>query len=92
MKTQYLEIRVSGLVQGVSYRYYTKQKADELGVCGIVRNERDGSVYIEVLGGEKAIDSFISWCHQGSPWAEVKNVDVRRVEKMHLYSNFEITY
>ena len=41
-------IRVTGLVQGVYYRYSTKRKGDELGLVGTVRNMPDGSVHISV--------------------------------------------
>ncbi|HNU41845.1 MAG TPA: acylphosphatase, partial [Cyclobacteriaceae bacterium] len=43
----HINILVTGTVQGVYYRASTKQKADELGIKGFVRNQPDGSVYIE---------------------------------------------
>lgn len=70
-------IRVSGKVQGVFYRASTKSKADELGVKGFVRNEPDGSVYIEAEGSEEILQEFITWCKQGPSRAVVANADVK---------------
>ena len=69
-------IKVNGLVQGVFFRASTKEKADQLGVKGIVRNEADGSVYIEAEGDPENVKKFIQWCHQGPPRAQVDACDV----------------
>ena len=58
-------IVVTGIVQGVFYRYSTKRKADELGLAGTVRNLPDGSVEIVCEGDEKEIERLIEWCRQG---------------------------
>lgn len=41
------KIIVFGTVQGVGFRYTTKAIADNMGIKGIVRNQSDGTVYIE---------------------------------------------
>ena len=64
-------IRVSGNVQGVFFRATAKDTADRLGLSGIVRNEPDGSVYVEAEGEEGALDHFTAWCRQGPPRAKV---------------------
>lgn len=69
-------IRVKGKVQGVFFRATTREKAESLSLCGLVRNEPDGSVYIEVEGDQKDIQSFLLWCHQGPPLARVDECDV----------------
>lgn len=69
-------IKVKGKVQGVFYRASTKSKADELGVNGFVRNEPDGSVFIEAEGSSEAIDRFVSWCKQGPARAVVEHITV----------------
>ena len=66
-----LIIRVSGKVQGVFYRASAKNEADKLGVRGIVRNEPDGSVYIEAEGNESELSNFIAWCKKGPPRSQV---------------------
>jgi len=47
---KHLNITVKGVVQGVFFRASTKDQADQLGICGLVRNEQDGSVYVEAEG------------------------------------------
>lgn len=69
-------INVKGKVQGVFYRASTKSKADELGVKGFVRNEPDGSVYIEAEGSAETIEHFVHWCKQGPPRAVVDHINV----------------
>jgi len=71
---KYYCIRVKGKVQGVAFRYYSKLKAEELGLLGTTENQRDGSVVIHVIGDSENVDCFIHWCHEGSPAAEVKEV------------------
>ena len=54
-----IRIKVEGRVQGVGFRFMTKMVADQLRIGGIVRNENDGSVYIEANGSEEQINEFI---------------------------------
>ncbi|MEZ5066975.1 MAG: acylphosphatase [Bacteroidia bacterium] len=61
--TKSYAITVSGKVQGVFFRKFTKEKAVESGLNGFVRNQNDGSVYIEVTGEETVLEDFIQWCH-----------------------------
>lgn len=68
---KHLKINVRGKVQGVYYRASTAEKARELGLKGFVRNQGDGSVYIEVEGDERILDQLVSWCNQGPPAARV---------------------
>lgn len=68
-----VSIKVSGRVQGVGFRYYTRKKAAECNVNGFVQNKSDGSVYIEANGESIDIDTFIDWCKQGPTWARVNN-------------------
>ena len=38
-----VQVEVKGLVQGVFYRYGTKQKASTLNIMGWIRNNEDGN-------------------------------------------------
>jgi acylphosphatase len=64
-------IRVSGKVQGVFFRASAKDEADRLGIAGVVRNEPDGSVYIDAEGPEEILLRFLEWCRKGPPHARV---------------------
>jgi len=83
-------IHVSGKVQGVFFRASTKQKADELGIKGFVRNERDGRVFIEAEGEEEKLSTFIDWCKQGPRHAHVEHCDVKEIT-FQSYTSFEIS-
>ena len=74
------KIKVSGKVQGVYYRASTKQMADLLGIKGFVKNEEDGTVYIEAEADEEMLIKFIQWCHHGPDRAEVAHVSITEGE------------
>ncbi|MVN19974.1 acylphosphatase [Mucilaginibacter arboris] len=89
MVKKHLDIKVSGKVQGVSYRATTKAVADQLGIKGFVKNEEDGSVYVEAEGDAPMIVSFLEWCHEGPDTARVEQVESKEGE-MKNYRNFEV--
>ncbi len=84
-----VSLRIEGLVQGVFFRAQTKRTADELGIVGFVRNEPDGSVYVEACGEDVAIEAFISWCKKGPERAQVEKVSVIEKEPKS-YVGFEV--
>ena len=67
---------VSGRVQGVFFRDTTRQTAQAEGVDGWVRNLDDGRVEAVFEGEDAAVESMVSFCHDGSPAARVDGVDV----------------
>lgn len=86
---QSYSIRITGKVQGVFFRVSTKEKADELGINGFVRNEPDGSVYIEAEGESDVMQEFLSWCKRGPKNAEVISVINTPIEAKS-YKSFEV--
>ena len=66
MKTS-AHLIISGKVQGVWFRASTKQKAEQLGIAGWVKNTDNGRVEALIEGDEKQIQDMIKWCHQGPP-------------------------
>jgi acylphosphatase len=72
-----VQARVSGRVQGVSFRWYTEEQARGLGVTGWVRNEPDGSVLLHAEGQDDAVDALVAWCRTGPSMARVTDVAVR---------------
>ncbi|MBL7870177.1 MAG: acylphosphatase [Cyclobacteriaceae bacterium] len=77
MELTHIKIKVSGKVQGVYFRASAKEKADELGVYGFVRNEPDGDVYIEGEAAEEILYKFIKWCNLGPARAVVEKIDAK---------------
>jgi acylphosphatase len=81
---------ISGRVQGVNYRYYTKQQADFLGIKGWVRNLFDRRVEAVFVGDEISVQQMIDWCHQGPSAARVDKVEVDWEEPKGEFTLFEI--
>jgi acylphosphatase len=70
-------IVVSGVVQGVGYRYFVLKAARELGLKGFVRNLYGGEVEVEVVGERGLIEEFVQELRVGPPAAHVTDVQVR---------------
>lgn len=71
-----VHLLVSGIVQGVGYRWNAVRQAESLGLTGWVRNRADGRVECEAQGPAPAVASFIAWTRQGPRHAEVEDVAV----------------
>jgi acylphosphatase len=70
-----LAVRVTGRVQGVSFRAWTLRRAEALGVSGWVRNEADGSVAAVIAGSRDAVDRMVRALHEGPRAAAVRAVE-----------------
>ncbi len=66
---------VAGRVQGVGFRWFTKETADALGLTGWVSNRRDGTVELEAEGTETALDEFVERLKTGNPAARVDKIE-----------------
>jgi acylphosphatase len=84
-----LKIIVSGRVQGVFYRASTKAVADQMGIKGIVKNLKDGTVYIEAEGDDFFINEFIEWCKYGPDDARIDDISIEDIEVKN-YRNFDV--
>jgi acylphosphatase len=58
----------------VSFRFYTRDTASELGLTGWVANRYDGSVEVVAEGPRTALDQLLAYLHQGPPMARVDQV------------------
>ncbi|MBC2931729.1 acylphosphatase [Nocardioides sp. zg-1228] len=85
-----VQARVSGTVQGVGFRWYARERAQQLGVAGWVRNELDGSVLLHAEGEDDAVDALVEWCRHGPPSARVRDV-VTREAAASSATTFEVT-
>ncbi len=71
-----LHVFVSGLVQGVGFRYFAAREARRLGLTGFVRNLPDRQVEIVAEGDRGALETFAAAVRQGPPGAVVRDVRV----------------
>ncbi len=86
---KHYNIIVSGLVQNVFFRDSTKEFADTIGITGFVENKNDGTVYIEIEGGETELQKMIDWCHKGPTQARVEKVSTS-VGPLAYYTSFSV--
>lgn len=84
-----VHVFITGIVQGVGYRYSTAQEAQKLGIKGWVRNLRDGRVEAIFEGEEPLVKQMVQWCYQGPRSAKVTDVTVETIETQG-YQGFEL--
>lgn len=89
MKT--VEVRISGRVQGVGFRYFTRSLARRYGVTGLVENESDGSVHLVAQAEERMLKMFLKHLKvQGPPHASIEEFVVKVVSKYQEYPDFRV--
>ncbi|MGB8598490.1 MAG: acylphosphatase, partial [Burkholderiales bacterium] len=80
-------LHIHGRVQGVYFRESMRERAEQLGVTGWVRNCLDGSVEATIHGEQYAVALLIEWARHGSSQAKVERVDVSHSEE--IFTHFE---
>jgi acylphosphatase len=83
--------RVTGRVQGVSFRAWTESRARALGLEGWVRNEADGSVTALIGGTEKQVAEMLRALHEGPRYARVDQVETAVFNPADVPPGFRIT-
>jgi len=92
MARKRVHLWISGYVQGVNFRHYTRQRATLLGLTGWVKNLSNGQVEVVAEGEEEALQDLIEWCHRGPSLAEVERVEVRWEPYQGEFSHFGIAW
>jgi len=87
-----VHVIISGRVQGVWFRANTRDKAEQLGINGWVRNTHDGNVEAVFEGDEEHIKEMINWCRQGPPMAKVENLIIEKQPVSDEFNGFSIKY
>ena len=85
------KIKVSGRVQDVSFRSFTKRNADIVGIKGFVRNISN-AVEVVAEGDKDNIEVLIEDIGSGPERAIVKNVDVEWRPYSGMYPDFKVIY
>jgi acylphosphatase len=66
---------VTGIVQGVGFRYYVKNHAQRLNVKGYARNLSDGRVEVYAIGTAECLNDIASALHKGPAMSDVRSVE-----------------
>jgi acylphosphatase len=85
-------VLISGRVQGVFFRAATRDEARARGVTGWVRNLPGYRVEALFEGPEEAVRGVVKWCHEGPPFALVREVKVDWGEATGEFEGFGIRY
>jgi acylphosphatase len=85
-----VRIEIAGHVQGVGFRYAMRAEARRRGVCGWVRNRRDGSVEALVQGEAGAVEALVDWARRGPPGARIDALRSEAAEGEPAPAGFEL--
>ncbi len=92
MQKRRVRVRIRGMVQGVCFRAFARDAAIKEEVTGWVRNLWDGSVEALFEGDAGDVERMIAWCHKGSPYGFVDQVEVKEEVYEGSFDRFEVTY
>ena len=82
-------IHVKGRVQGVGFRWSAVREAKSRGITGFVKNQYDGSVYIEAEGSQEQLLDYVEWCRRGPGFVKSVTTDPAPPEN---YTDFTVEY
>lgn len=85
-----LHAYIHGRVQGVSFRYYTLQTAQNLHLTGWVRNLWDGGVEVTAEGEHDNLNQFLRWLRKGPTSAVVRDVDYSFTDAKSEFDQFRV--
>ncbi len=83
---------VTGVVQGVNFRWFTQRRAAELGLVGYVRNRSDGSVEFVAEGSRPTLERLLDLVRTGPTSAVVEHVETHWSAATGEFNRFEIRF
>ena len=83
---------VTGLVQGVSFRWFVQRRANDLGLVGYVRNNPDGSVSFVAEGKRELLERLVDAVRVGPSEAAVEDVETEWSTPTNEFYRFEIRF
>ncbi len=83
---------ISGRVQGVGFRAYTRRKASQEGVTGWVRNLADGRVEVVLSGARENVGLVINSLRSGPSLARVEDIKIEDEEYQGDFTHFSVKY
>ena len=85
-----VHIIVSGVVQGVGFRFFTQRLAQQYGLVGYVRNRTDGRVEAEAEGSRGLLQDLLKEIRRGPRFGHVESMQVTWGKPTERYIRFEI--
>ena len=82
---------IKGRVQGVSYRNWTFNNANQLGVKGWVKNLENGDVEAHFEGDEDKVKQLINACYEGPNFANVTTINQTKTTPQN-FTDFQVLY
>ncbi len=92
MKELRIIIKVSGIVQGVFFRYTTRKVARKLNLSGYVKNMPNGSVFIEAEGPEDKLKELLKFAKVGPKNARVDQIEHEFAPPNYQFKGFDYAF
>ncbi len=87
-----IHVYIEGIVQGVGFRFYVKNKAEESDVSGWVKNLSDGRVEIVAEGSDEALDTFVRSLQKGRLGNHIDGMEIIKEPGSGHFRHFYISY
>ncbi len=87
-----LKIIVTGRVQGVGYRWFARENAQELELTGYVKNLSDGDVEVVAQGREEKVIEFTGLLRQGPSFSNVIDLKISELNDEPSFEHFEVVF
>lgn len=91
-KNARLHAFIEGSVQGVGFRFFVIQRAEELGLTGWVRNLWDGRVEVVAEGPRKLLEQLQGFLQEGPRSANVTKVSLEWSDASNEFNNFDVHF
>ena len=85
-----VNMKITGKVQGVGFRYFVLRQAQELGINGWVSNKSNGDVEAFAQGEKADLEQFIAKVKEGPSFSRVEDVSLNWLNEAEQYFGFEI--
>ena len=85
-----VHVIISGDVQNVGFRSWTRHKAEHFGVAGWVKNNADGTVEAVFEADDGKVDEMLDECRRGPPGSYVENISVDDEKFINEFKSFDI--
>ena len=81
---------IFGKVQGVGFRYWLYEKANQKNICGWVKNTITGQVEALLIGNDEDVNEVIKKCEKGPLSSNVVHVKIQDYKQEYLKKTFDI--